>query len=231
MYNPTFNRVDDADAIAMLERSGFGHLVSAGRDGLSATGLPFLVDRNDDENVGREVGGAVRLRAHFARANHHWRDLDGADVLIVFPLADGYVSPAWYPSKADDGRVVPTWNYEVVHVHGRVTVHDDADWVRTLVTELTDRQEQQRNSLDPALAPWRVDDAPAPYAAGQIRAIVGIEVSVDRIEGKRKLSQNRSDADRAGVVDGLTRTATPAATDLAAQMHSAADHPTSSRPS
>jgi transcriptional regulator len=207
MYNPSFNRVDEAEAMAMIAAAGFGHLVSIGSAGLAATGLPFLVDADGDR---------VRLRAHFARANPHWRDLDAQDVLVIVPLAEGYVSPAWYPSKAEHGKVVPTWNYEVVHVHGVASVHDDRDWLRSLVTDLTDHHEAERSSRDEAAPPWKVTDAPSDYIDKNLAAIVGLEIAVGRIEGKRKLSQNRSEADQSGVVAGLQRLGT--ATALVAAM-------------
>jgi transcriptional regulator len=197
MYNPPYNRVDDAEAVAMIASSSFGHLVSIGPEGLVATGLPFLAEA--------AVGGEIRLSAHFARANPHWRDLDGREALMIFQLTDAYVSPAWYPSKGEHGKVVPTWNYEVVQVHGTVTVHDDADWLRSFVSELTDRHEAERSAADSSAAAWKVTDAPADYIDKNLAAIVGIEIAVSKIEGKRKLSQNRSDADRAGVAAGLDR--------------------------
>jgi len=215
VYNPPYNRVDEADAVAMIEEAALGHLVSAGAGGapgLAATALPFMVDR----------GGAgplrLRLRAHFARANDHWKSLDGADVLVIFPLADGYVSPGWYPSKAEHGRVVPTWNYEVVQVHGRATVHDDPEWVRAMVTDLTDHHEAAVAAADESASVWKVTDAPPEFVDGQLRAIVGIEIAVTRIEGKRKLSQNRSVEDHAGVVAGHERSGPPRSAGLTEAM-------------
>lgn len=209
MYNPPANRVSVDEAVWMIQSSGFGHLVSVGPHGLTSTGLPFVPDRNDEQLI---------LRGHVARANTHWRTLDGVDVMVIFPLTDSYVSPTWYPSKTENPRVVPTWNYEVVHVHGRVVVHNDAEWTEQLVRELTDRHEAARvgeNSIAPV---WSVDDAPATYIAKQLRAIVGIEIVATRIEGKRKLSQNQSDADQAGVVNGLERVDTPESRSLADSM-------------
>ena len=190
MYNPTINRVDDRAAIFdMIELARFGHLVSTSAEGFAATGMPLLLDRS-----------AGVLRGHFARVNRQWKTLDGADVLVLFPLADGYVSPSRYPSKAVDGKVVPTWNYEVVQAHGTAAIHDDAAWVRRLVTDLTDHHE----SSGPAEGGerWKVSDAPSEFIDRQLRAIVGVEVSITRVDGKRKLGQNRSDEDRQGVIDG-----------------------------
>ena len=209
MYNPPANRVSVDEAVWMIRSSGFGHLVSVGPDGLTASALPFIAESEDERLV---------LRGHLARANTHWRALDGADAMVIFPMADGYVSPAWYPSKAENPRVVPTWNYEVVHVHGRVVVHNDGEWTERMVRELTQRHEAARvgdNSVAPV---WSVDDAPATYITKQVRAIVGIEIVSSRIEGKRKHSQNRSDEDQAGVVRGLERSDTPAARSLAEAM-------------
>lgn len=193
----------------MIRTSGFGHLVSNGPHGLTATGLPFLAHSDDDQ---------LLLHGHVARTNTHWRHLDGADVMVIFPLADGYVSPTSYPSKAENPRVVPTWNYEVVHVHGRVVVHNDSAWTEQLVRELTDRHEAARvgeNSIAPV---WSVDDPPATYITKQLRAIVGIEIITSRVEGKRKLSQNQSDGDQAGVVQGLERIDSHGARSLADAM-------------
>jgi len=138
------------------------------------------------------------LRGHVARANPVWRHAAGQEVLAIFHGPQTYVTPSWYPSKHETGQVVPTWNYAVVHAHGVLRVHDDREWLRTLVTRLTDRQES-------AMAqPWRVDDAPAEYLERMLGAIVGIEIPVTRLDGKWKVSQNRNDADRDGVAEGLS---------------------------
>ena len=209
MYNPPANRVSVDEAVWMIQSSGFGQLVSNGPHGLTATGLPFLAHSDDEQ---------LLLHGHLARTNTHWRHLDDADVMVIFPLVDSYVSPTWYPSKEENPRVVPTWNYEVVHVHGRVVVHNDAEWTERLVRELTDRHEAARVGENSVAPVWSVDDAPATYIAKQLRAIVGIEIVASRIEGKRKLSQNQSDDDQAGVVNGLERLDSTAARSLAAAM-------------
>ena len=189
MYRPTaFDVADRDDLYDMVEQETFGHLVSVGPQGLDSTGLPFLLDRSDG-----------RLRGHLARANPHWRSLDASPTLVIFAPSDAYVSPSWYPSKHEHGRVVPTWNYEIVHVHGIVRVHDDVEWTRTLVGDLTRRHESARSPE----VPWAVTDAPPEFIDAQLRAIVGISVEITAIEGKRKLSQNRSADDRNGVVEGL----------------------------
>lgn len=210
MYNPPVNRVDDRDAVFdLVERTGFGHLISFGMHGYAASGLPWLLDRS--------AGPFGSLRGHFARANGQWKRIDASDVMVLFPLADGYVSPSWYPSKAEHGKVVPTWNYEVVHVHGVARIHDDAAWVRQLVTGLTDHNESRR-TIDESAPPWAVTDAPSDFIDQQLRTIVGVEIEITLIEAKRKLSQNRSGEDQTGVIEGLSRSATTADHELADVM-------------
>jgi transcriptional regulator len=219
-YNPPANRVDDLGGIHdLIERAAFGHVISQAADGLSASGLPLLLDRSS--------GDLGALRGHFARANAQWRHLDGTDVLVLFPLADGYASPAWYPSKLDNPQVVPTWNYEVVHVHGVARIRDDADWVHRVVTELTRHHESLRSDGAPA---WEVGDAPAEFIARQLRAIVGVEIEISHLDAKRKLSQNRGDDDRLGVIAGHAATGTPSSDALAEAMHRTDgwDHPPTS---
>jgi transcriptional regulator len=186
MYVPAHFAPDDDAVHDLLSRHDAADLVTAGADGLEATMLPFVYDRE------RRI-----LQGHFARNNDHWRRVDGREALVIVRGSDSYVTPSWYPSKAEHGRVVPTWNYVVAHVHGTVTIHDDTAWVGDLVRRLTDLHEGRRPS------PWSVDDAPAKFVAGQLRAIVGIEVAITRIEAKFKLSQNRPPADVDGVVAGL----------------------------
>ncbi len=133
-----------------------------------------------------------------AKANPHWREIaDDTTALLIVTGPDAYVSPTWYAAKAEHGKVVPTWNYSAVHLTGLARVHEEPEWLRTAVTELTDRHEERRDR------PWHVTDAPAPYVEGQLRGIVGIELTVTGVEGKAKLSQNRSMADREGVIEGL----------------------------
>lgn len=195
MYTPHQFALEDPGQVADLVRTvGAADLVSVGPDGTPlATRLPVLWDQ--------EVGV---LHAHFARANEHWRHIaDGARGLAVVTAAEAYISPSWYASKAEHGRVVPTWNYSQVHFAGTLTVYDDTDWVRAMVTRLTEQHEHGRRQA------WSVSDAPERFMTGQLRAIVGVELRIDRVEAKAKLSQNRSDADRTGVVIGL-RTETSA---------------------
>ncbi|MDQ6937585.1 MAG: FMN-binding negative transcriptional regulator [Actinomycetota bacterium] len=203
MYIPAhFAGPDDALA-ELLDRAGLADLVSVGPDGLAATPLPLLYDP--------ATGGDGALLGHVARNNPHWH-LDGAPSMVIVRGPDAYVSPSWYPSKAEHGRVVPTWNYLTVHVHGRLVVHDDPVWVEALVRRLTDRHEAGRRP------PWSPDDAPPRYLAGQLRAIVGVEVAIERVEAKYKLSQNRSEADVAAVSAALGA-GSPAEQAVAAAMN------------
>ena len=186
MYRPRHFAEDRVDVLVALARAaGFGHLVVASTDGLMSTPVPFVVD---DEGS--------QVRAHLARPNELWR-LAPCDGLLVVPVTDAYVTPSWYPGKAEHGKVVPTWNYEVVHLHGRLEARDDPEWIGRQIRDLTDRNESTMPS------PWSVDDAPADFVDQTVRGIVGVELSVTRVEGKRKLSQNRSDPDRRAVIDGL----------------------------
>lgn len=180
-------------------------LVSHGEQGLLATHLPVLVDTAEGEF------GTVY--AHLARANRQWQDLDqGAEALLVFPGADAYVSPSYYPSKADNPKVVPTWNYLAVHAYGPAEVIHDAAPLLSIVTRLTERHEQGRDN------PWQVADAPRDYLDGMLRAIVGIRLPIARLQGARKLSQNRSAQDIAGVREGLASSPDYLDNQLAAQM-------------
>lgn len=188
MYVPRSDTIDDADeVVAVVAAAGAGDLVTIGSDGVPvASRLPILWD------------GAASVVAHMARANPQWRSIEpDAPALLIVGGPQAYISPNWYPLKAEHGRVVPTWNYVSVHLTGRVTVHDDAEWVRRVVTALTDVHEEVRDES------WAVTDAPAEYVDSLLKAIVGIEFAVDRVEAKAKLSAARSDADRRGVVDGL----------------------------
>jgi transcriptional regulator len=132
--------------------------------------------------------------------------------LVILPVNDAYISPSWYPSKAAGGKVVPTWNYEIVHAHGKLVAHDDVEWLDRLVRDLTERHERANPD------PWAVDDAPADFVAAMLRGIVGVEVAVERLEGKRKLSQNRAEDDQRGAVAGLDATAAPRSAALADAM-------------
>jgi transcriptional regulator len=191
MYTPPhFLEARDAELRRLLRAQPLGMLVVNGSGGLDANHLPFLLDA--------ERGGHGVLVAHVARANPVWQQVaDGDEVLVVFRGAQGYVSPNWYPSKHEHHRHVPTWNYEVVHAHGRLRIHDDATFVRGVVARLT----REHEAGEPR--PWKMGDAPADYLADLVTKIVGLEVEVTRWEGKRKLSQNREARDFDGVVDAL----------------------------
>ncbi|MET3675203.1 MULTISPECIES: FMN-binding negative transcriptional regulator [unclassified Pseudomonas] len=180
-------------------------LVSKGEQGLLATHLPVLVDIAEGEF------GTVY--AHLARANPQWHDLkqDG-EALLVFPGADAYVSPGYYPSKADNPKVVPTWNYLAVHAYGPAEVIHEAEPLLAIVSRLTERHEQGRGE------PWNVTDAPRDYLDGMLRAIVGIRLPIARLQGARKLSQNRSEQDIAGVREGLSASPDYLDNQLAAHM-------------
>ena len=187
LYVPHFNAMPDDDVRAFVAAVGTAQVVTVAGDGTpDATLLPVLWDGD-------------RLLGHFARANRHWQRIaDGAPALAVVTGPDAYVSPGWYATKQEHGRVVPTWNYSVVHLRGTATVHDDADFLRDVVTRLTDAHEAGRDR------PWAVTDAPEDYVIKQLRAIVGLEIRVEEVEAKAKLSQNRSAEDRAGVATGLS---------------------------
>ncbi|MGH3494924.1 MAG: FMN-binding negative transcriptional regulator, partial [Sciscionella sp.] len=186
---PHFNVMDDpADIRAFVTAVGSAELVTVAANGTPvATLLPILWSED-----------AGTLVMHMARANAHWKVVARSSrALAIVAGPQAYISPGWYASKAEHGRVVPTWNYSSVHLTGTVTVHDDPRWVRRAVTDLTDRHEHLRE------APWAVTDAPPAFVGTMLKAIVGIEMTVERVEAKAKLSQNRSDADHDGVVEGL----------------------------
>lgn len=204
MYVPKHFAVEGESEIrAMVEAVGSGWLVTVGDgDVPTATLLPVLW--SEDHVV-----------AHVARANPQWRGMDGQPALLIVGGPEAYVSPSWYPSKAEHGRVVPTWNYTAVHLTGTVRVHHDPEWLLAVVTALTDRHESGRGE------PWRVTDAPPQYVDANLGAIVGIELTVTRFEAKAKLSQNRGEADRRGVIEGLRREGAPGASAIASAVESA----------
>jgi transcriptional regulator len=170
-----------------VRAAGIADLITVSGDGTPvASRLPVLWD------------GEQRVVAHMARTNPQWRSFGaGTRALVIVNGPDAYVSPSWYPAKSEHGKVVPTWNYTSVHLTGTVVVHDDADWVRAVVTALTEQHEDSRAD------PWAVTDAPADFVDAMLRVIVGIEVHVDSVEAKAKLSQNRSGDDQVGVIAGL----------------------------
>jgi transcriptional regulator len=191
MYQPAHFREERIEVLReLVARHSLGALVTLGPGGIEGNHIPFLYDP-DPAPLGT-------LRAHVARANPVWRE-SRADVeaLVIFQGPQGYITPSWYPRKQQTGKVVPTWNYLVVHAHGRLRAVDDAQWLRRFVTRLTERHEAAR------AGPWKVTDAPADFIDASLKAIVGIEVPVTRLAGKWKASQNQPATDREGVVRGL----------------------------
>jgi transcriptional regulator len=189
MYATSFNRVADIDELRrMVATVGAAELITTGSDGYPlATLLPIIW--TDDV-----------VTTHMARPNAHWTEIgDDAPVLLVCSGPQAYITPSWYASTREHGKVVPTWNYTSVHLRGTATVHEDPDWLRAQVSALTDLHEHDRAH------PWHVTDAPSRFVDGQLRGIIGVEIRVKSVEGKAKLSQNRSEADQHGVIDGLDR--------------------------
>ncbi|MBI4933183.1 MAG: FMN-binding negative transcriptional regulator [Actinobacteria bacterium] len=203
MYTPVHFRIEDLDeCLDIVEQRAFATLVISVDDALEATPIPWVVRRGPL--------GSARLLGHVSKANPMARLADETSALVIVDLVDGYVSPSWYPSKAEHGRVVPTWNYVSVHLHGEVRCVTDEHWVRDQVRRLTDRHEATNAE------PWSMDDAPADFIDTMLRGIVGLEFLVERAEGKAKLSQNRSATDVAGVVRWLQ--AVPGADALVYEM-------------
>jgi transcriptional regulator len=194
MYQPAHGRFavpDPVDVLADLCRRVPATLVSLGSDGFRTSILPMLFDPAEGETG--------TLRGHLARANPHWRSFSvDAHAIAIFNGADAYISPAWYEEKRLTGKVVPTWNYLTVVVHGAVATHQEVDWLVPHVRRLVNRHESGRAD------PWSIDDAPQGYIETMARAIVGLELRIERIDAKRKLSQNRSAADIAGAIAGLS---------------------------
>ncbi|WP_335944962.1 FMN-binding negative transcriptional regulator [Pseudomonas sp. G166] len=206
MYNPKAFAVEDLPQLQqMMGDCRLAVLITHGEHGLQASHLPLLLDTQQGPNGS--------LYGHMARANPQWRDLEaGAEALVIFAGADAYVSPSFYPGKAEHGKVVPTWNYQAVHAYGTAEVFSDPERLRNLVGALTDRHESGR------ALPWSIDDAPAEYIDSMLRAIVGFALPIQRLEGKRKLSQNRSLVDAAGVRNGLAASPDPQDQALACLM-------------
>jgi transcriptional regulator len=189
---PHFEEARFEELQRIVGQHPLGALVINGPNGLDANHVPFELDAAPGER------GA--LRAHVARANPVWMEVrDGDDVLVIFRAAEAYVSPNWYPSKHESHRAVPTWNYQVVHVHGKIRIRDDERYVRGLVARLT-RTHEARTNAD---KPWRMTDAPKEYIDEMLKAIVGIEIEIARIVGKSKVSQNRDERDRVSVAEEL----------------------------
>jgi transcriptional regulator len=189
MYTPKQFAVGDEQAAAFLSQIQAADLVTATDAGLRSTFLPLLF-RPD-------AGERGALHGHLARKNDQWRQSPIGEALVIAHGPDAYIHPGWYPTKAEHGRVVPTWNYTTAHIYGELVVHDDVDWVDMNVRALTARQEHDRDH------PWSVDDAPEGFHAGQLRGIVGVELLISRVEAKFKMSQNQKDTNIDGVIAGL----------------------------
>jgi len=197
MYIPQWFEEKRVSVLHVWIRSHpFATIVTLQGSGLAATHVPVVL-----HDEGSEFGV---LRGHIARANRQWRDLTGAvDALAIFSGVDHYISPSYYPAKQEGGRVVPTWNYAVVHASGPFLVHEDPAWLLRHLNTLVDRHEAG------SAVPWKVSDAPRDYVEAQLKAIVGVEIPIRRLEGKWKVSQNRSERDRQGVSEGLAALGTP----------------------
>ena len=192
MYTPAQFKVEDsAEVHALMRAHPFAVLVTTGADGLVATHLPTVLKVDDAHPLGR-------IECHVARPNPQWKSAAAdVDALMIFQGVEAYIRPGWYPSKAEHGKAVPTWNYAAVHAYGRLRVIQDQAWLLAHVAELSDQQEA------PFEARWATSDAPESYMAVMARGIVGLELAITRLEGKVKMSQNRPPADREGVVRGL----------------------------
>ncbi len=210
LYQPPHFIETDRDTLhALIRAHPLGLLVSATPDGPVADPVPFLLDA--------DVGAHGRLRAHVARANPQWKLIAAQPempVLVVFQSADAYITPSWYETKRETGKVVPTWNYAIVQARGRAVVKDDPDWIAQQIADLTLSQEGGRAE------PWAVTDAPQSFVAAQIKGIVGLEIEIAELSGKWKVSQNRPVADRIGVVAGLKAEAANSAADMARLVRS-----------
>jgi transcriptional regulator len=186
MYIPRHFAVEDSVAQTFLANLKSGHLVTNTTQGILSTMIPVTFDVKNNSIIG-----------HLARGNSQWSEKTNQDALFISAPVDAYISPSWYASKIEHGKVVPTWDYMLAHVYGELIIHDDVDWLRTAVSDLTDSFESKRSK------PWKLDDAPEDYVAGQLRAIVGIELKVSRLEVSFKMSQNKTKADLDGVIAGL----------------------------
>jgi transcriptional regulator len=206
MYQPPHFRETDVDRqYALIRARPFGLLITAGPGGLQANGIPFVLDP--------APAPFGMLRGHVAKANPQWRDcLGGCPAIVVFQGPEHYVTPSWYETKKETGKVVPTWNYVMVQARGTARAIEDAAWLHAQVRALTDMMETDRPE------PWAVDDAPAPFLESQVKGIVGIEIAIASLDGKWKASQNRPEPDRAGVESGLADIGTAEAQAMAAAV-------------
>jgi transcriptional regulator len=206
MYIPPAFREDDLPTIhAEMRKIQLATLVTITTNGLVATHLPLILDSS--------AGEYGTLLGHVARGNSQWREsLLDVDALAIFTASDAYVTPNWYPSKQETGKVVPTWMYAAIHAYGKIRFIDDPEWLRDLVTRLTDKHEAESSR------PWKVTDAPAAYVDAQLARIVGVELPISRLEGKWKFDQRSSEADRLGVMAGLEASGTPGNLEAAGVM-------------
>ncbi|MCX6445716.1 MAG: FMN-binding negative transcriptional regulator [Actinobacteria bacterium] len=186
MYIPRHFSIEDPAAQQFLENLKSGHLVTNTSQGMLSTMIPVTFDKTLHSIIG-----------HVARGNSQWSEKTTQDAIFISAPVDSYISPSWYASKQEHGKVVPTWDYMLAHVYGELIIHDDVDWLRKAVSNLTDSFEAGRTK------PWKLDDAPEDYVAGQLRAIVGVELKVARLEVSFKMSQNKTKDDLDGVIAGL----------------------------
>ncbi|QFR32877.1 FMN-binding negative transcriptional regulator [Ancylobacter sp. TS-1] len=209
MYTPPAFREDDpATLLQMMRETRLATLVTTTAEGLLATPLPLYLDEGE--------GSQGVLYGHVARANPQWKALPLAEALVIFQGPEAYITPSWYASKQEHGKVVPTWNYAAVHAYGPVEFFEDEDRLREAVTRLTDLHER------PRAAPWAVTDAPEAFVRAQLKGIVGVRLPIARLEGKRKMSQNRPEADREGVAAGLRESLSEADREVGAMIPTAA---------
>ena len=205
MYTPAYHAFNDIEKMrAHIAAHPLGAWVCHAHGQLIANHIPFVLDAKH--------GSHGRLLAHVSRANSVWRELiGGAPSVVMFRGPSAYITPSWYPGKHQHGKVVPTWNYVTVHAHGMARAMEDTCWILDVLNRLTDTQESQRTE------PWKVSDAPSAYIDKMLRAVVGIEITIDRVEGRLKVSQDEDEQDRRGTVEGLQHS-TDASTQVLASL-------------
>jgi transcriptional regulator len=205
MYTPAYHAFNDIEKMrAHIAAHPLGAWVCHAHGQLIANHIPFVLDAKH--------GSHGRLLAHVSRANSVWRELiGGAPSVVMFMGPSAYITPSWYPGKHQHGKVVPTWNYVTVHAHGMARAMEDTCWILDVLNRLTDTQESQRTE------PWKVSDAPSAYIDKMLRAVVGIEITIDRVEGRLKVSQDENEQDRRGTVEGLQHS-TDASTQVLASL-------------